>query len=80
MYKTCRRVSHWAPDLARTLRTRYLPEAVRRFPLCLRILISRFAWKWGTLAEMLERELLGRHIDSEEPEVFWPNGIVHGNY
>ena len=78
LYRGSRKVRHWAPDLARTLRTRYLHQVP--LPVCLRILLSRFAWKWGTLAEMLARELLGHFIDRDEPEMYWPNLLVHGNF
>ena len=78
LYKDSRSVKHWAPDLTRTLRTRYLHRVP--LPTVLRVLLSRFVWKWGTLAQMLARELFGHHIDSDEPEMFWPNQMVHGNY
>ena len=77
LYKDSRRVKHWAPDLARTLKTRYLPVPL---PVVLKLVVSSFAWKWGTLAEMLARELFGHWIDRDEPEMFWPQCMVHGDY
>ena len=77
LYSDCRRVSHWAPDLARTLRTRYLAVAL---PLALRILLSRFVWGYAELAQMLARELFGHELDHTVDDHYWPNNMVHGNY
>ena len=80
-WKSCQRISHWAPDLVKTLRLRYLPAGLKRLPWGVRLRISKLAWDPLELQRMLAKELFGHEIERDRAQKqFWPDNMVHGGY
>ncbi len=80
-WKSCQRISHWAPDHVKTLRLRYLPGHLKRLPWGVRLRISKLAWDPLELQRMLAKELFGHEVERDRAQKqFWPDNMVHGGY